>query len=143
MKKSLLILVLLFSAGSVSAKKSAGGKNKYPKEAIIQSIIDLEQLKSYLHPEIPGRIPLVISDHLVGQNLTLNKFGKKVRIVAEEAATGAFLRFTVFNCKNGNYCNVAFEYPIEGLSGDTGVFVNRDGSLKFEKTEITESRNSK
>lgn len=138
MKKALLALAMLLSAESIAAEISTEGKGKYPKEAIVQAVIDHKQLQPYLHPELPARVPLKVSDLLIGRNLNLTKFGKKVEIVSDKSVSGAYLRFTAFSCNNGNYCNLAFQYPIEGLSGVTGVFINRDGSLKFEKTEISE-----
>jgi hypothetical protein len=80
----------------------------------------------------------VISDNLIGSDVKLTKFGQKVRIVSEGKQKRAYLKFTAFDCKNENYCNIAFDYPIEGVSGSTGVAINPDGKLQLEKTDISE-----
>jgi hypothetical protein len=134
-----LFFFVLFSFAQAAQMKKEENQVNYNKEAIIQSILDLGKLQVYLHPEISGRIPLVISDHIIGQNLKLNKFKEKVKIVSDKSVTGAYLRFTVFECKaDPTYCNIAFEYPIEGVSGSTGLWISPNGSYKFEKTDISE-----
>lgn len=138
----LLFLILFTSFSFLNADPVNKKKNdrKFPKEAIIQSIFDLDRLQSYLHPEISGRVPLVVSDHLIGRKLKLNKFKKKVKIVSDKNISGAYIRFTAFECKEEPaYCNIAFEYPIEGIKGSTGVSIRPDGSYKFEKTDISEN----
>jgi hypothetical protein len=137
--KILFIVFLVVISIADAAPKKRNEKMSYPKEAIIQSIIDHKQLQPYLHPEIAGRVPLILSDHLIGPDLKLNKFKKRVTIVPDKDVKGAYIRFTVFDCRKDityTYCNIAFEYPIESVSGATGVWINRDGSYKFEKTDI-------
>ena len=138
MKKIFLILISFYSAGSGLAKTTQIKNHFYPKEAIIQAILDHKQLQQYFHPEIPGRVPLVLSNHGIPRRLKLKKFNKDVLIVADRKIKGAYLRFTLFDCKNGNYCNIAFEYPIEKVTGGTGVYISSDGSFQLEKTEISE-----
>lgn len=133
----ILVLPMLFLMNTASAKKNKKTKYTYPKEAIVQSIIDHKLLQPFLHPESKGRVPLVISDHLIGKDFKLKKFNQPVKIVSEAEAKGAFLRFTSFDCKNGNYCNIAFEYLAEGVVGFTGAAIKRDGSHKLEKTDIS------
>ncbi len=130
-----MISILLIEMVDAKTLKT---KRKYPETAIVQSIIDHKQLQPFLHPELADRVPLVISDHLVGREIKLNKFGKQVRIESDNKLKGAYLRFTIFDCKNDNYCNIAFEYPVEGITGSTGVRINSDGSVFLEKTEINE-----
>jgi hypothetical protein len=138
MKKIFFLILILFCGAFASGKKPAKMKTGYPKEAIVQAIIDHEKLQPYLHPEVDGRVPLVISDRIIGLHLELKKFDKKVQLVSDKNTTGAFLRFTTFDCKSGNYCNIVFEYPIEGVKGSTGVWINGDGKIQMEKTEIRE-----
>lgn len=129
---------MLFLTPSEAAEKGEKNKIEHPKEAIVQSILDHAKLQSFLHPENPGRVPLVLSDRLIGRDLNLIKFGKPVSIVSDKTIEGAYLRFTAFDCKNGNYCNIAFEYPVEGVIGVSGVLIRANGSHKLEKTEIME-----
>jgi hypothetical protein len=140
MRLVFLILFTSFSfvnAAPVNKKKK---ERQFPKEAIIQAILDLDRLQPYLHPEISGRVPLVVSDHLIGRKLKLIKFNKKVKIVSDKNISGAYIRFTVFECKEEPaYCNIAFEYPIEGIQGSTGVSISPDGTFKFEKMDIVEN----
>ncbi len=138
MKTLFLVLTLVFSTSAAVAKTPNEKKIRYPTNAIIQSVIDHERLQPYLHPEIANRVPLVLSDRLIGRNLVLTKFNQNVRIVPDRNVTGAYLRFTKFDCKFGTYCNIAFEYPVEGVIGTTGVAINPDGSHRLEKTDIHE-----
>ena len=115
-----------------------GLEGVYPIETIVQAIIDYEGLQSFLHPEIAERVPLVISDHLINLNLYLKKFDTNVKIVPNEQARGAFLKFTSFDCKFDNYCNISFEYKVEGISGAAGVQIRKDGTVKLEKASIYE-----
>lgn len=134
-----LFYLLTFSTVNASEKKQ-NKKISYSKEKIVQSIIDHKQLLPYLHPEIAGRVPLVISDHLVGPGLKLNKFKKRVMIVPDKKVQGAYLRFTVFSCRTDvtyTYCNIVFEYPIEGVTGAAGVWIHQNGSYKLEKVDIS------
>ena len=108
------------------------------KEAIIQSILDHKLLQSYLRPSSPGRNPLILSDHIIGSDLSLLKFGQKVVFVQEKSVKTPFLRFTLFDCNQGNYCNISFEYSVEGVTGSTGVWIGDDGSHYLEKTDISE-----
>lgn len=133
-KKILLVQVLLTSSGIVSAAEKS---IRYPKEKIIQAILDDEHLQSYLRPNMPNRVPVVVSDHLIGRSLKLKKFNQPVLILSDEKVKTNYLRFTAFDCKNGNYCNISFEYPIEGLTGGLGVWIKPDGSLKIEKFELS------
>lgn len=43
--------------------------------AVLKLIIDHPALAGYLHPEVAGRVPLVISDHLLAPGVTPSKFG--------------------------------------------------------------------
>ena len=114
-------------------------RSPYPKQTIVQAVIDHGSLQPYLHPEAKGRVPLRLSDHLIGSDLKLTKFGKPVQIIKDSARARAYLRFTVFDCKFGNYCNVVFEYPLEGLVGSSGVHVSPTGLVRLEKTKISET----
>ncbi|NQZ00562.1 MAG: hypothetical protein HRT45_07830 [Bdellovibrionales bacterium] len=122
----------------VALPQCMGLKGIYPVEAIVKEILEYQPLQQYFHSELEGRSPLVLSDNLINVNLRLEKFSQPVRIVADSKVKGAFLRFTTFDCKKTGYCNVVFEYPIEGVEGSTGVTIAKDGSVKLEKISLAE-----
>lgn len=139
-----LLSILLFLV-SCSSTKNPNQKvsSEYPTERIIQSILDLKELNTYFYPKKQGRSPLVISNEFIPDKLTLLKFDQPVRILPKEKLGEAYLRFTRFDCKSGefgDYCDVRFEYPIEKVYGKTGVFINPDGSHILEKTEIQQKK---
>jgi hypothetical protein len=111
-------------------------KDIYKKEKIVQLILDYEPLQKYLHPEMPKRSPLVLSDALIGSEFDLKKFDKKVLIQEDAKVEGNFLRFTTFECKLENYCNIVLEYPAEKIRLVTGAWTGPLYRPQLEKTSI-------
>ncbi len=111
-------------------------------ELTIQQVLDVKELDQFWHQEIPARVPLVLSDHLIGTSLNLQKFSRPVRFVEDSKRTGAFLRFTGIDCKEldlGLFCNISFQYPIEGVMGRTVASISKNGSVKLEGTSVFEN----
>ena len=50
---------------------------------VLKLIVEHPALAPYLHPEAPGRVPLVVSDHLLEPGVTLSRFGQPLRIVPD------------------------------------------------------------
>ena len=82
---------------------------------------------------------MVLSDKFIGSNLDLKKFGKKVIFKPHPSKETPHIRFKTFDCNTNNYCNFAFEYPIEGVTGSGGAWIKKDGSVKLEKTSVYEN----
>ena len=96
--------------------------------AIVEQVINHPDVEQFLHPDMPGRVPLVLSCHLVDPHLSLRKFGKSVRVVADaQRKKGvACLRFTQFTLKH-NVATVEVQYSVEGMKGRFRF--QRDGVL--------------
>jgi len=131
-----LIIVLLFLSGCF-AKKERPKKNSF-QQNLVQSILDIKDLGFYLHPEKPGRKPLVVTDKIIGTNLKLNKFGTDVKIISDKTAQGAFIRFERIECKD-YHCDVRFSYPIEGITGNVMATVNKDQTVSLDQIYISEN----
>ncbi len=135
-KYSLFFTSLLISITACSEVNKVEKLN-YPIEKIVQAIIDHKDLRKYFYSEKIGRVPLLISGQEVDSEFKVKKFRKKVLVSKDKNIKGAHLKFTVFECKFNNYCNVVFKYEPEGITGSTGVVINPDGSIHLEKTDIS------
>src|SRR6266571_8676120 len=50
---------------------------------VLKLIVEHPVLAPYLHPEAPGRVPLLVSDHLLEPGVTPSRFGQPLRIVPD------------------------------------------------------------
>ena len=83
--------------------------------AVLKLIVDHSALAPYLHPEVAGRIPVVISDHLLEPGVTPSKFGKPLRIVPDrEVGAQPHLRVLTFKV-DGPVAKLTLEYKVEGV----------------------------
>ncbi len=137
MNITFLVIAVLIYFPCADSKLEEKTNFKYPMEEVINSLLDNEQLNKYLHPK-KDRIPLVITGEGIEKTFKLKKFGKPVIVKNNVLASTPHLNFTIFECKFENYCNLAFEYSVEGIQGSTGVIINPDKSIKFEKMSIYE-----
>lgn len=129
------------SPPTIPATKSAKPATLSAQNKIVQLIIDEKRLEPYLHRESEGRVPLVLSSELLESDLRLEKFGKPVVISPQENIDGPHIRFTVFECNPPNdkgYCNIVFEYQVEGVTGATGAFIRESGEAHLEKFGVYE-----
>jgi len=78
-------------------------------------IVEHPALAPYLHPELPGRVPLVVSDHLLEPGVTPSKFGQPLQIVPDhEVGTRPHLQIVRFEL-NGSHAKAVVAYTVEGL----------------------------
>jgi len=83
--------------------------------SVLKLIIDHPALAGYLHPEIEGRVPLLVSDHLLAPGVTPSKFGQAVRILGDrELGSQPHLRFRSFEVQDSR-ATVVVDYKIEGV----------------------------
>jgi hypothetical protein len=75
------LLVALASGRTLGAS----GEQSQPliPTAVLKLIIDHPALAGYFHPEVAGRIALVVSDHLLSPGVTPTKFGQPVGILGD------------------------------------------------------------
>jgi len=78
-------------------------------------IIDHPALTQHLHPEVVGRVPLVVSDHLLEPGVTPSKFGQPLRIIRDqEVGARPHLRILSFEMA-GSRAKVLIEYKVEDV----------------------------
>ncbi len=86
-----------------------------PDCSLLKLIIDHPALAGYLHPEVAGRVPLVVSDHLLAPGVTPSKFGQPVRILGDrEMGSRPHIRFQSFEVQ-GTRAKTMVEYKVEGV----------------------------
>ena len=82
---------------------------------VLALIVEHAALAPYLHPEAPGRVPLVVSDHLLEPGVTPSRFGQPLRIVHDrEVGTEPHLRILSFEV-DGSRAKAVVEYRVEGV----------------------------
>ena len=82
---------------------------------VLKLIVEHPVLAPYLHPKAPGRVPLVVSDHLLEPGVTPSRFGQPLRIVHDrELGTEPHLRVLSFDV-DGSRAKAVVEYKVEGV----------------------------
>src|SRR6266705_5880080 len=110
----LAALVAVAASGWVLGVSGQQSQQLIPR-AVLKLIIDDPALAGYLHPEAAGRVPLVISDHLLAQGVTPSKFGQPVRILSDrEVGSQPHIRFRSFEVR-GARAKTVVEYKVEGV----------------------------
>ncbi len=110
----LAVLVAVAASGWVLGVSGQQNQQLIPR-AVLKLIIDHPALAGYLHPEVAGRVPLVISDHLLAPGVTPSKFGQPVRILSDrEVGSQPHIRFQSFEVQ-GARAQTAIEYKVEGV----------------------------
>ena len=90
----------------------ANDKLMVPDE-VVKQILQHPEISMYLHPEVEGRVPVVIQSNFVDPELKLILFGKPVIVVPDskkQLTTNIYFSFF----KNGE---VSIRYPVEGVGG--------------------------
>jgi hypothetical protein len=82
---------------------------------VLKLIVEHPALGPYLHPERVGRLPLVVSDHLLEPGVTPSRFGQPLRIVHDrEVGTQPHLRIVRFEL-DGSRARAVVQYRVEGV----------------------------
>jgi len=112
-----------------------------PRPAL-KLIVEHPVLAPYLHPEAAGRVPLVVSDHLLEPGVTPSRFGQPLRIVQDrDVGTQRHLRISSFEV-DGSRAKAVVEYRAEGVEA---VFNLRRDSKRWwtvVDAEVSEDRSS-
>ena len=107
--------------------------------AVLKLIIDHPALAPYLHPEVAGRVPLVVSDHLLEPGVTPSKFGLPLRIVPDrEVGTQPHIRILTFKI-DGSRAVATIEYKVEGVQGLFNLKRESNGWWSVVDAKVAES----
>ncbi|GEM_PF-7100674 len=142
-KPHALSIFLLVAASSLSSfVYSADADGKAEKslipEAVVTAVINSPRLATFLHPDAPDRVPLILSDEHVDAGMKLIKFSHPVLILPEkEIGSKPHLRFLEYRL-DGENAKVIFEYQVEGLNADFDLSQGKKGEWKITKEVITE-----
>jgi len=94
---------------------------------VLKLIVDHPALAPYLHPEVVGRVPLMVSDHLLEPGVTPSKFGQPLRIVHDrDVGTQPHLRILSFEV-DGSRAKALVEYKVEGVRVEFDLRSNSHG----------------
>jgi hypothetical protein len=107
--------------------------------AVVKLIIGDPAFAAYLHPERPGRLPLLISDHLVADGVTPSFSGQPVRFMPDrELKSLPHIRFASFDLTSDG-AETSVDYAAEQVRV---VFTlrNRSGWWSVLKSQVTPLR---
>lgn len=120
-----------------TASASTSGAAPRDVEAVLQAVVDLDALEPFLHPEVPGRVPLTLSVATPPTGIALSKFGQPVRMVASAPGGGApCLEITQLELQ-GDRATVRFAYSIEGVMGSAELS-KRQGRWAVVRRSVAE-----
>jgi len=101
-------------------------------------IVDHPTLAPYLHPEVAGRVPLAVSDHLLAPGVTPSKFGQPLRIVHDrDVGAQPHLRIMSFEL-DGSRAKAVVEYRVEGVRAVFDLRGNSNGWWTVVDARVTE-----
>lgn len=131
---ALTLLVLLLSNVAFAINQ----ESEYIPVEIVQQVTDYPGLHEFLHPEIAGRVPLVLSSHLLPPKLELRKFGHPVHVRQDSGLrNGAFIRFRDYRVDAGK-ATVLLDYKVAGVSGRFLFTRTREGRWVLTDASIWE-----
>ncbi len=114
---------------------SSLSKNEVDLRALTK-IMSHPEFIMYLHPEVSGRLPVVIvSNGGFSSDLRLSKFGRDVTILGEGESEASVV-FKKYD-RQGNRITFEIDYGIEGVVY-TGVLKVEAGEINFVSTEVGE-----
>lgn len=141
-RKQLFIFCALwavFLSGSHLSNAAATRARVQIPDSIVGQVLNHRSLQWVFGAEVPERLPVKVSSHLVNPRFQLYKFGQKVRVVPEaQLKSGAFLRFTDFAVK-GNMASVGIRYEAEGAGGRFGFRRLKNATWKLIGAEVWET----
>ena len=106
--------------------------------AVLKLIIDHPALAQYLHPEVAGRVPLVVSDHLLEPGVTPSKFGQPLRIVSDrEAGAQPHIRIVKFAI-DGPRAKLTMEYKAERVEATFNLTRDSSGWWSVVDAKVAE-----
>ena len=103
---------------------------------MLQALIDHPNLQPFLHPKVPGRVPLAIYVPSVKSVLHLQKFGRNVTVLSSLRSDTPYLNVTTWHSE-GSKTTLRFEYLVEGVVG-----IARYTEHKLQEVDLVEQSSS-
>ena len=109
---------------------------------VLKLIVEHPALAPYLHPEALGRVPLLVSDHLLEPGVTPSRFGQPLRIVQDrDVGTQRHLRISSFEV-DGSRAKAVVECRAEGVEAVFNLRRDSKGWWTVVDAEVSEDRSS-
>jgi len=108
------------------------------RENILQMIIDHNDVQTYLHPEVAGRVPLMIISNEDTSGLDVEFYGKPVKFVskADVSEDAAVLEVDKLSINDGN-AEFLLHYNIEGVE-IKGAAIRKDAEWVLDDILVSE-----
>ena len=134
------LAMLIFGISSLGfcAKDTATPPPNFPPE-IVEKVLNEPKVLVFLHPEIPGRVPVVISGVVLQSKFTPSVFGQPVRVVQSGMETESpIFEFIDFKIEK-NRAMVETRYKVEGIHGTFKFKRGRNGEWKLVFSDVREN----
>jgi hypothetical protein len=127
------IVVLLVFGICCKGVSIAGDQGIIPNE-VVKQILKHPRLTAFFHPEIKGRVPIVIQSNFVDPNIKIIMYEKPVVVIPDskkQLITNIYMSFF----EDGK---VSISYPVEGLKGVFKFIPDTKGSWVLEEANVWE-----
>ncbi|MGI0116611.1 hypothetical protein [Zooshikella sp. RANM57] len=140
MKVYLKIIFFTFLVASFYEKVFASEKSLLDDSElnqIVSLVLNHQRILAYLHPEVPGRVPVVIAltNPYSFRPIKLKMFGKPIIMATNRSQLGTAVKLKI-EC-SVQICNVGIRYDPEGMFGNLSLS-KRDNNWSVKNVEIFE-----
>ena len=105
------------------------------KQEVVQGVLNMKELTPYWKPKQEGRVPVQISEFLIGKDIKVSKFGKPAKFVKDFKFGGPVLQFSEFICTE-TLCDLSFEYMAERVYGRVRAQIKGEKFVKITDVKI-------
>ena len=140
--RSVALSAVLLLACQGDAQPETEGRTAVPNAsqedmtAVVQAVLDAPALQPYFHPEVAGRVPLVLVTRLDVNGLRM--FDAPVRVTDATPSDGAYLEITDARPVSNGWA-IAVSYPVEGITGRFEVARDEQGRWIARRHDLTET----
>lgn len=120
MTRCLAIIVTFLSFLSTGCREKEVVPSDYDLQQICQLALDVDQLQKYYHPEVEGRVPVIMLENPYCGHRTpsLKKFDKPVLVLSREEIEKRHIEAYITVERTDfrqSTAKLLIEYPVEGL----------------------------
>ena len=110
-----------------------------PTDAILEAILTDDRFAMYLHPDVAGRVPVVVSGAARPEDVSLELHGAAVLTEPPESLTPeqAFVDITGWSVEDDR-ANVTLEYEIEGVAASFALQHEPSGRWVVTSADVAE-----